>query len=527
MDLLSAFVFDNSTYEVFIMRDDNDCPLFKAIDVGKVLGLKNFHSSISDFDEDEKVLQNLDTLGGEQKTTFLTEDGVLSLVMRSNKPIAKPFRKWIINVIKTISRTGEYKLQKEIDELKGEYDVKMKDSKKLVTEYKDTEDARVSKILVDGCKEKTLVYFGKIKTMEDGRMLIKIGCTKNMKVRLHGLKQEFGNMCIIRVFECDRQEAFENLLHKRTEISRYSYNDMINNLKRSNEVFCMTREELKRAITIAERNVRNFRIVDNKKRDIDEIISENPQLNTKIAKICKAIGLPEEEINDLGQPEYDSKRGHTTINGNKVQKYNENLELIETYCQIIDVMRVKQYSGFSRSGVDRACKDKTMYKGFRWAYLDRHLDDYTIQNIGETVVIKVPKTGYAATLTPDKGCIVEVFADFKQLGLDYGYKGSDAVLKRMKNNKPLDDGCFMARFSELDIEIQKEWLKNNELPEKKSNHTSIGIYRLDSVTKKILYEYKTQDRVLIDYRINRRTLRDAINGDIILRGYKWSYVDKK
>ena len=99
MDRLSAFVFDNSTHDVFIMRDDNDRPLFKASDVGKVLGIKNIHTSIIDFDEDEKSLRTTYTLGGEKDTTFLTKQGVLKLIMRSRKPIAIISMNWEENIL--------------------------------------------------------------------------------------------------------------------------------------------------------------------------------------------------------------------------------------------------------------------------------------------------------------------------------------------------------------------------------------------------------------------------------------------
>lgn len=260
MDLLSTFLFENSHHEVYITSDENNKPFFKASDVGRVLGIKKVSSSIVDFDEDEKGSRITATRGGNQNITFLTKQGVFKLIFRSKKPIAKPFQKWVFNVIDTIERTGEYKLKEEVEEIKS-------NSQKMVREYKDKEDARLSKIFIDGCQDKTLVYYGKIKTMEDGRMLIKIGCTKDMKVRLHGLKEEFGNMCILNVFECDKQESFENFIHQHIDIKRYEYKEVINDKKKSNEVFCMTQSEYTRAVNIARRNVSRFRF--DKKRDID------------------------------------------------------------------------------------------------------------------------------------------------------------------------------------------------------------------------------------------------------------------
>ena len=135
------------------IRDRDGKNIFIASDIGKVLGLKNIRQATSNFDEDEKVVIRYDSLGGIQNTIFLTKQGAFRLIMRSDKPIARPFQKWFLRVLEEIEETGRYEMQKELDELKCKYNDDMKDSIKLVTKYKDTEDARVSKILVDGCRD--------------------------------------------------------------------------------------------------------------------------------------------------------------------------------------------------------------------------------------------------------------------------------------------------------------------------------------------------------------------------------------
>ena len=115
--------------------------------------------------------------------------------------------------------------------------IKVKDSEKLFREYKDTEDERVHKTLVEGFDDKTVVYFGKIKSMENDMELIKIGCTKNIRSRITGLKMEFGSMSIFKIFECDNHDSFESFLHGHIDIRRYAHKEVINGLKKSQEVF--------------------------------------------------------------------------------------------------------------------------------------------------------------------------------------------------------------------------------------------------------------------------------------------------
>ncbi|KAJ3059964.1 hypothetical protein HK102_009735, partial [Quaeritorhiza haematococci] len=50
---------------------------------------------------------------------FLTELGLYRLILASKKPFAKQFKKWVCSVIKEIRLTGQYQLQKEVDESKA------------------------------------------------------------------------------------------------------------------------------------------------------------------------------------------------------------------------------------------------------------------------------------------------------------------------------------------------------------------------------------------------------------------------
>ena len=90
MDLLQTFIFNDSKHDVRVVLNNDDEPMFCASDVGKVLGLKNIHTTIVDFDEDESYIRSMYTAFGEKNVTFLSEQGMYKLIMRSRKPIAKP-----------------------------------------------------------------------------------------------------------------------------------------------------------------------------------------------------------------------------------------------------------------------------------------------------------------------------------------------------------------------------------------------------------------------------------------------------
>lgn len=85
---------------------------FVGIDVCRVLGLANPRSSLALLDDDEKGVHSMDTLGGIQDVTIVSEAGVYRLVFKSRKPIAERFKRWLAHdVIPSIRRTGTYTVE--------------------------------------------------------------------------------------------------------------------------------------------------------------------------------------------------------------------------------------------------------------------------------------------------------------------------------------------------------------------------------------------------------------------------------
>jgi prophage antirepressor-like protein len=91
-------------------------PLFKAKDIGNLLGIKNIRDTVSSLDEQCKVKCNVGNtdVGNASDTWFLTEDGLYELLFISRKPVAKQFKVWVRNIIKEIRLKGKYDLQEQL-----------------------------------------------------------------------------------------------------------------------------------------------------------------------------------------------------------------------------------------------------------------------------------------------------------------------------------------------------------------------------------------------------------------------------
>ena len=80
-------------------------------DVCDILELKNPTAVAQRLDEDERAKFNL---GRQGETNFTNESGLYTLILRSDKKEAKPFRKWITSeVIPAIRKTGRYEEKKK------------------------------------------------------------------------------------------------------------------------------------------------------------------------------------------------------------------------------------------------------------------------------------------------------------------------------------------------------------------------------------------------------------------------------
>ena len=104
---MTVFKFEESTPIRSLIKDGE--PWFVAKDICGVLGLTNSRVAVGPLDEDEKGVSKVYTPSGEQEMCVINESGLYALVIRSNKPNARKFRKWITSeVLPSIRKTGKY-----------------------------------------------------------------------------------------------------------------------------------------------------------------------------------------------------------------------------------------------------------------------------------------------------------------------------------------------------------------------------------------------------------------------------------
>lgn len=107
---ITTLQFNNDQFgQLRVVKDDNGEPWFVASDVCDALGVADPAQSCRSFDNDEKGLFTIQTLGGRQKVIHVSEPGFYKLVLKSRKPEAKAFQRWVTHeVLPSIRKKGGY-----------------------------------------------------------------------------------------------------------------------------------------------------------------------------------------------------------------------------------------------------------------------------------------------------------------------------------------------------------------------------------------------------------------------------------
>ncbi len=103
---LIPFAYDGQPVRTLTINGE---PWFVAADVVRILGYSEAAAMTRTLDDDEKGLRTVQTLGGEQSVSIVSEPGLYSAIIRSRIPEAKAFRRWITHeVIPAIRKHGGY-----------------------------------------------------------------------------------------------------------------------------------------------------------------------------------------------------------------------------------------------------------------------------------------------------------------------------------------------------------------------------------------------------------------------------------
>jgi prophage antirepressor-like protein len=119
--------FQYEAREVRVVQDQDGTPWWVVKDICDVLEHSDPSMAVRGLDEDEKGTRKVCTPGGDTSVLVISESGLYTLIIRSNKPQAKPFRKWVTaEVLPAIRKTGCYRTNQKADIEKTPHDYRNK-----------------------------------------------------------------------------------------------------------------------------------------------------------------------------------------------------------------------------------------------------------------------------------------------------------------------------------------------------------------------------------------------------------------
>ena len=537
MEVVKAFNSNNLHTEIVIKGTINE-PLFRASDVGTVLEMGNIRTSINDFNDSEKVVHTMDTLGGSQQVTFLTEKGLYKVLFKSRKPIAEKFQNWVCEVIKEIRLNGVYDLQKQLlqleDQKAKEYETKLE--KQNVIE-------REKILLKEYGTIGAVFYVIKVKTYENKQYVIKVGeSRRGITDRYKEHKSKYEECLLLDCFTVNKSKDFETFI-KEHDLIRPNKVKTLQGHETELELFLIGKNlSYQTLINIVTNNIKYFNNNDNSKLELEneqlklmlemkttnndnvliqELIKTIKDLSHKVDVIEKSN---KEILNKLNSHEPKLVTGFSepllTV-GPRLQKINpETMLLIKVYESVSEVM--KEDSNIKRPSVNKAIVENTIYFGYRWLLVDRELDPNIIHNITPTKQTKAQNLGYIAQINKEQTKIINVFLDRKTAAHFNGYESISALDIPVKKCT-LSQGYYYKIYTDCDVTFREEFEeKINGLPLLYKN--GVGQYDLQN---NLIREFACKYDCIKTLLMSDKTLSKALTKNVPYNGFYFKEIGSK
>ena len=182
---------------------------------------------------------------------------------------------------------------------------------------------------------------------------------------------------------------------------------------------------------------------------------------------------------------------------------------------------MKEDHAMKRPSINKAVRENTVYRGFRWQLVDRELDPYTIQNLEPTKATKVQKNVYVAKVNQDQTEIIHVYIDRKTAAQCNQYP-SIASLDNAVKNHTIKDGHYYQLYEECDASLKNQF---------QARHGNVllyhdGIGQFDS-NKTLLTEFASKFDCTTRAGISQKSLAKVLDKPLQYKEYYFKTLGEK
>lgn len=476
--------------------------------------------------------------GGQNKQTImLTIKCFKSLCLKAQTKKAGEIHEYYMKLEELLHEVMEeeaIEFKKQLEQKTVQLTQKTEQLEQKTAELKVVPEQEKHKLIMKqyGVINGSLVYVARIKTLEDGTYIIKIGeSRRGVRNRHNEFRQKYGAQVIfLDAFLVNNSAGFEKFLHTHDQIR----SNKVTNLKgheSENELFLIGKNlSYQTVVQLIDTNISSFeysfaeyeklksenerlhleiqmlkdgRPVISYENDIKELIALNKTLITKVT------ALEEYNVQKKIEPaktmtKFDIPDSHA---GPRLQKIHpETLQLIHVYETVTDAM--KESSVIKRPSVNKAVRENTVYQGFRWQLVDRELDPQTIHHLEPTKKTRPQNLGYIAKVNKEKTEIMNIYIDRKTAAVQNGY-GSSSLDTPVKNNT-LTNGFYYMLLDSCEEDIKEKWiLLHGECILYKD-----GVGQYDSENK-IIKKFTCKYDCMTQLKISQKSMDKALDKDVM------------
>ena len=328
-----------------------------------------------------------------------------------------------------------------------------------------------------------IVYIIKVKSFDDGTYIVKIGESRmGVKARYDECRTKHGDILLLDCFSVKRCRDFEIFLHNHKQIKLNRVTDLPGH-ETEQELFLVGKSLTYKTIlhtiqtnknqfdNISETELDKLRIENETLRQIIQQ-SNNPQQlaeNDTIQEMMKMIKTLEKSHNTIEKnnkeilEKLNSSQTKTTTCfnqplvtlGPRLQQINPDTMLLnKVYESVAECLKESNFI-LKRPSIVKAVNEKTVYRGYRWAFVDRDADPNTIVNIEPTKQTKVQNVGYIAKLNATKTEILNVYIDRKTAAQSNGYTSPSGLDNPVKNGSP-SNGHYYVLYDKCDDNLKQQ-----------------------------------------------------------------------
>jgi phage anti-repressor protein len=486
--------------------------------------------------------QKTETRGGHNKETILLTIRTFKLFcIKSGTEKANEIHEYFVrleDIMNQIVQEECIELKRQLEETNKNFD------KKLLTEKAlQKQDILLKRYGYNS----SLVYIVKVKTYKNGEYVIKIGeSRKSLENRFKEHKKNYEESLLLDCFSVNKSQQFEHFLHHHDKIRPNKVKNLTGH-ENENELFLIGKNlTYDMVLKIITDNINKFNewtvndildiIHEENQKFLDKLVNVNIPINATVSnnqndiiqtllhKIENLEKSNKEILEKIDKPQIKTATNFNTelvTLGDRLQKINpETGTLVKVYESAAECINESKKT-INRQALKNAINYNTVYRGFRWMFVDRNKDPNIIENYQPTKVTRPQNLGYIAKLDADKTKIINVYLDRKTAAKENGYNSSSALDNPVKNGT-VTNGNYYILYDNCEDDLRENFEEEYGEPILYKD----GVGQFDS-NNNLLQEFTCKDKCGALLKISEKSLRRAIENNIMYNNYYYRKLGSK